>query len=345
VGQAVAALSRAWKGELGAVARERLSFLADVAHVFIDVRADTLTVVQVDANGSHTVGRMHRDERAAGELKRLLARAGGGLDVTLRIDVSLVLRPTVRMPLASRQTLKRALAFELERLTPTDPAELYFDFVVQKRHAHLADVTLRVVHRAVLDDVIRVIHEAGALVANIDFAGDSVPCEPAAFPVDGKAWFRARWRRLGNYALAALAACLFVAVIGAGELRGEWSIDALNEEVAQAATQAQAVQGTKHRIESANARMAWLVGQRQRPLFVATLAELSRVLPDGTWLQELSVEGPAVHASGSSRNATDLLALIDRSGSFRNAQFAAPVMRNPSDGTDRFELTFEARPQ
>jgi general secretion pathway protein L len=235
-----------------------------------------------------------------------------------------------------------ALAYEMERLTPIDPNELYFDFVVRRDpRARQVEVTLRAVQKRMLDEVVLMAHRARARVAGILFGDDELEADRAAFPVDRSAWLRAEWSRRGNLALAALAAILFLAVIGAADVRGERSIDALNTRVEDAAIRAAAVERMEHRVGRASVQLTWLVRQRQAPLFAKTLADFSRVLPDGTWLRELSIDGATIHASGFSKDASALIGLFDRSALFRNAQFSAPVVRNPADGTDRFELTVE----
>jgi general secretion pathway protein L len=344
---ALAALLRAWKDELSDFARERIPNLSRArgSHLEIEVDEDGFAVNLIDADGLQPLGRIPRGDAATASLGRILSQfeKETGRDVTLRISSSLALRPQIKLPSASKRMLKGALSFELERLTPIDPAALYFDFIVHSREpeTNLAQVTLRVVRRAVLDEAVLVCHSAGALIGNIGFSGDAQEGDWASYPIDRPAFLRAQWRRFGNLALMGAASILFVAVIIAGYARGSSANDALSDQVADATTRAAIVERMEHRIETANTQISRLVTQRQGPLFIESLAALSRLLPDGTWLTELHLEGNKLRADGYSKNASALIGIVDRSGTFANAQFSSPLVRNPADGTDRFELTFD----
>jgi general secretion pathway protein L len=344
---ALTALLRAWKDELSDLARERAPYLSRArgSHLEIEVDEDGFAVNLIDAEGLHRLGRIPRGEAATAALAKILSRFEGeaGRDVTLKVSPSLALRPQIRLPTASKRTLKGALGFELERLTPIDPSELYFDFVVDGREpeTNLTQVTLRVVRRAVLDEAVLVCHGAGAHIGSIDFSGDAREGDWTSFPIDRPAFLRAQWRRFGNLALAGLAVVLFLAVIVAGYARGETANDALSDQVADAMTRAAVVERMEHRIETANTQISRLVVQRRGRLFIESLAALSRLLPDGTWLTELHLESNKIRADGYSKNASALIGIVDRSGNFANAQFSSPLVRNPADGTDRFELTFD----
>jgi general secretion pathway protein L len=344
---ALAALLRAWRDELSALARERLPSLtrARHSHLELEIDEDGFAVNLVDAEGVHALGRIPRGEGATAALARTLSRfeKEAGRDITLKVTPALALRPTIKLPSASRSTLKGALVFELERLTPIDPTELYFDFVVEGREpeTNLSQVTLRVVRKAVLDEAVLVCHGAGALIGGVGFTGDEQEGDWNSYPVDRPAFLRAQWRRFGNVALAGLAFVLLLAVVIAGYQRGSSANDALGDQVADAMMRAAVVERMEHRIETANTQLSRLVAQRQGPLFVESLAALSRLLPEGTWLTELHLDGNKLRADGYSKNASSLIAILDKSGTFTNAQFASPLVRNPSDGTDRFELTFD----
>jgi len=347
---ALVALLRAWREELSGFARERIPNLsrAQGSHLDVEVDEEGFTVNLIDAEGLHRLGHIARGESATSALAKILSRFEGeaGHDITLKISPALALRPQIKLPTASKRTLKGVLGFELERLTPIDPTELYFDFVVDGREpeTNLTQVTLRVVRKTVIDEAVLVCHGAGALIGSIGFTGDSLDGDWTSYPVDRPAFLRAQWRRFGNLALMGLACVLVLAVIVAGYARGSSANDALSEQVADAMTRAAVVERMEHRIETANTQISRLVAQRQGPLLIESLAALSRLLPDGTWLTELHLEANKLRADGYSKNASALIGILDRSGTFANAQFSSPLVRNPADGTDRFELTFDIVP-
>jgi general secretion pathway protein L len=96
------------------------------------------------------------------------------------------------------------------------------------------------------------------------------------------------------------------------------------------------------------------VGERQlaaaSPLVV--LETLSRVLPDGVWLTEVSLVGNALTIDGYADDATAVVALIEDSPLFGEARFRAPSTRErvpmPDGGereVSRFALSAKVEPQ
>src|SRR5579859_6238026 len=99
VGEAVAALLRAWKSELVAFAVEHTPGLSRGAGDFIvDIRPQSFTVSRTDGRTEHVVGSVPRDAAAPTVLVPLLHSVTTFRDVSLRLDPALVLRPTVRLP-------------------------------------------------------------------------------------------------------------------------------------------------------------------------------------------------------------------------------------------------------
>jgi general secretion pathway protein L len=58
------------------------------------------------------------------------------------------------------------------------------------------------------------------------------------------------------------------------------------------------------------------------------LAQLTKLLPDGTWLQELQINEDTVEISGSSNRAADLVPPLENSPYFTQVEFTAPITRD-----------------
>jgi general secretion pathway protein L len=68
------------------------------------------------------------------------------------------------------------------------------------------------------------------------------------------------------------------------------------------------------------------------------LDELSALLPDNTYLTDLSLEAGRLRLTGVSANAAELVPLLEGSGHFKNAAFYAPTTRIVGGTTDRFSI-------
>jgi general secretion pathway protein L len=66
--------------------------------------------------------------------------------------------------------------------------------------------------------------------------------------------------------------------------------------------------------------------------------EVTRLLPQSTWLTSLRVEDDMVHIDGNASNASELIPLPARSPMFTNVTFASPVTRDQQRGLERFQI-------
>lgn len=264
-------------------------------------------------------------------------------DAVLLLPAADVLRPSVRLPLAKDNILREALKYELEKLSPISPDEVYCDFEITRRdrEANTADVALRIIRRDIVDEAWRACGAAELKVSAVRFEGDARPADPGVFPVDRAAALKSQWRRNATAFVCGGALALFAALLLATYLRGMMILDNVDDMVSDEGVRAARVEQLQQRIEHASAQLAFLGRQKRAPLFSAILADVTRALPDGTWIDQFDMNGPRIRISGYSRSASDLIAAFDRSGRFANAQFAAPVTQGAAQGVERFDLTFE----
>ena len=76
-----------------------------------------------------------------------------------------------------------------------------------------------------------------------------------------------------------------------------------------------------------------------------SVAELSRLLPQGTWLASYTCQDNIVTITGFSESAASIQKLLEDSPVFRDAQFTSSITRDTA-GKDRFSLraSIEVRP-
>jgi len=262
-------------------------------------------------------------------------------DVELRIAEPLVLRRSLVLPTQSRRAVARILDYEIEKFAPVPPAHLYFDFVQVGVHPEGSSVLVRIVHREVIDDALRSLHDMGASVTRLWLGDEDIEADCRRFPVDRAAWLRGRWRRWGTLALGTLAV-VFALLFAAAFLARQQSLnDALRAQLIEVQQRAESVARLQRTIDARRLQFIWLDKQRRETTFVATLSELTRVLPNDSWLRELSYDGSEFHASGYSGDPMALIGDIDHSAMFTNAAYTAPTIHDASAGADRFELTFQ----
>ncbi|PTB02967.1 hypothetical protein C6V82_00050 [Halomonas urumqiensis] len=265
--------------------------------------------------------------------------------VQLLLDPSLVARRQLVLPLAAEENLRQVLEFEMDRRTPFRADDVVFDWRVLERSVanHALTLELVVVPRERLKEWRSRLAVLGFAAQCIDvLAGQP---EPAArgLGVDllasEAATGKGGTQRRINRGLALAGLCLLVAVLVVPTWRMQLAERQLGDQVEAARADALAVVDRLDVIERRHGGLQQLLERRQRePAVVARLAELARVLPDDTWLQQLELGDGRMIVQGESARAAALIERLEASPLLGAASFEAPVDTDPTSGQERFRI-------
>jgi general secretion pathway protein L len=121
--------------------------------------------------------------------------------------------------------------------------------------------------------------------------------------------------------------------------------DAVNDEIKKRRPAVEALEKLQKQRDEYRKEMAELVQIRSGEISkVSVLEELTRLLPDTTWIWNLKYNGKEMELSGFADSASDLIPLLDRSPLFEKVEFLAPVtkeMQMRGDGNkekERFKI-------
>jgi general secretion pathway protein L len=344
---------RWWAGELAflvpAALRKRL-------------RADDVLAVALGADQavlSHEVGGLARvlgeipaeaTKAASAKVLKLLGRvsglrerfAAGRVPVTLRLPADQALRTQLALPLAAEANLRQALSFQLDRRTPFRADTVHFAHRIVRRDeaGKQLEVELAVVPRSVVAAAITLARALGLRPSAVEVAA-AIPGGVSSGNLlpEGERHHRRPTTILmraavAGAALAALAA-LYQPIYGAHR-----TADRLQHQM-QGAKEL-ALQGRKLKDEVAKLTEAeeFLVGgKRETPSTTEILFELTRVLPDDTWVNDLHIGAGEIRVGGFSKSASTVIKLLEQSGAFASPQFRAAVTQDQASGKEKFEIT------
>jgi Tfp pilus assembly protein PilN len=159
---------------------------------------------------------------------------------------------------------------------------------------------------------------------------------------------RKRVKQIGRPFLIVLTllALFFGLTWGAGTLMHyRKESEAVNEEIKKRRPAVEALEKLQKQRDDYRKEMAELGQIRSGEISkVSVLEELTRLLPDTTWIWNLKYNGKEMELSGFADSASDLIPLLDRSPLFEKVEFLAPVtkeMQIRGDGNkekERFKI-------
>jgi len=258
-----------------------------------------------------------------------------------------VLRTQLTFPIAARNNLAQALEFDLPRKTPFAANQAYFDYELQREDlkAGQLHINLTVVPRAQVDRLIARLGEWGvhtnAIMVDEDLTAgrhcvDLLPLErrPKSAPVWG-------WIYAG---MAVVTLALLLAALGLPLWQKRAQLIALQPLEAKASAEANVVTRLRDEHDSLLAIYNFPLEKKYGfPPVVGLLEEVTRLLPDDTWLQQLELRGDKVLMQGSSRSPARLIGLFEKSRLLGDANFKSPLVK-AREGEERFQLEATVRP-
>jgi len=258
--------------------------------------------------------------------------ARGKVGVTVRLPVHAALTTQISLPVAAAANLAEVVRFELDRRTPFAADDVRFAHRVVARDQEKIEVALTVAHKGVVDEAVAKAAELGVRVNAVDVEGAPGNLLPMAEPTHGRRRIVARAACLAALAAAVLA--LYKPVHDA-EVRAP----DLQLQIAAARTAAAAVTRQKEELAKASEAARFLVARKQAsPSITETLNELSRVLPDSTFLVQLEIREADIQFAGFSGASSELFPLIGQSPILAEPKFRSAVTMDQSAGRERFEI-------
>lgn len=351
---------RWWADELSAAVpvawRERF---ASRGTAFVRVEADQWQSLRPASGklvktGHADLGSLDEGRRRAAFRRLVEEAASGAPNVWLVLPDEAVLVRTVTLPLAAEEAIRDALGFELDRLTPFAQEHACFDHRLTGRDpvAQQLSIGIAVTARAPVEARLAQLRELGATVLGVGVAGDVAACANPfnlLAPEDRDRPATSRTVIVGR-ALATIAGLLAVVALAYPLWQKREAVIELQPRLEKAKGGADVADRLAREIEKLASEHNFLVAKKQA-LYPAVLVleDLSRLLPDTTWVQQLDVKaGPKLRElqiAGETGSSSQLIEVLEKSGSLANASFKSPLTKGVTPGTERFLVSAEVKPR
>jgi general secretion pathway protein L len=295
-------------------------------------------VVDLDANRNVTVS-IRRKGRYSPISLGSAARQAGRKPVLLRPPPGVVLVKHHTIPTAPRRQLDQLLRHELGRITPFPAEELFWrwDGHAKPKNRARTEVSLTMVPRITLAPASNALEAVGLKAHFVEVGPNERPSLLAVGDATHRAVGTFLVRGLAG-ACAALAAVALVLPLGLQAFalyRTDSAIAELQPALAQ-------VETLRRDIASGEAGRGILAEEMERTGDVLqTLATVTGILPDDTFLTDFSLRERQMTLSGRSASAPRLITGLSADPAIRNTAFAAPVTRIEGATADVFSIKAE----
>lgn len=331
---------RWWTGELFELLPETLQRAVAQRRQKLYVEVDGAVLLL--SLGNHTAQR---------EILRLGLDAAdaGDADIPRDVQQTILLLPDdkvlarrISLPAAAEENLREVLGFEMDLHTPFRAAEVYYDFTIVGRDSARQQVTVDLVY-APRDAVDELVGGASSLGLKTDTVTcrrrDNANLQPVnLLPLEKRRTKRFDVKRL-NLALTVLLAALLVAAITIPLVQKNRAIAAVEAQVQAAAAEARQGAELRQDLEKMAEASQFLVKKKASDVMVVeVIDEVSRILPDHTWIARLDLSGTELQVQGQSSASSSLIGIIESSPWFEDVRFASPVVQIAGTDNDRIHI-------
>ena len=291
------------------------------------------------------LGRCH-PESTAEEVADIISGTGSGKRryIAARLSATSGLRRELDLPLAAEEELKQVLTHQLDTLSPYPPNDVYFDYRVTGKDPkkNSLKVELFIAPRSTVDNVVKQMDNWGLTPECLDIETRGQLTQPQCNLLPPSLIPEKPPTSLSKFNKFLLAVNLILlAALAATHLTGlATTQDKLRTKMETAKLKAEATLKIREKAEKLKEEADFLSNLREDTVpKIAILEELTRIFPDGTWLDRGILEQNRIKIYGLSSEASNLLSEIEKSQMFENVAFQAPVVQEKRFGKERFQIS------
>lgn len=263
-----------------------------------------------------------------------------GAQVTLIIPKAWAILKTTEFPLTVKKNLSNVVSYELDRLTPLSSERAFYDFLVLDENESRIRIMLAAMKVETLQPYVEALRERGITVGRVGLAMPA-PGHDLNLIDKGVHKIQKTPVALTIFLLAVLIASGLFWMVSPLQIEQK-RIDAIDREIAARKDEIKKIEALKKDLEGVEKERATINGFRNfRPTVLDLLKEMTRVLPNNTWLSRVRCTETTVEIEGYAASATDILPKLESSAYFKKVEFASPTIRDVRLNADRFIIKME----
>lgn len=292
---------------------------------------------------SHLVGVLPVDDAVLLEqLRELLDHNAGNVPRWLVVDLGQTLRPVISVPASAEARLREVMLHEIDRQTPFSHDQVSFEPRILSRDPQTRQlrVELVVLPRARLDAAMALLGPLANGLAGVDVGNaDGSRLGVNLLPLAGRSARQDRSHNVNRWLALIVVSALFGAMwVMLSNRTAE--LEATTVRVDAAKAKAREVRILRNSLKgSADAANFLARLSARQPTTLAVMADLTRRIPDSTYLEKIAINDGNIVLIGQSQRAADLVGLLQGSTLFKTPTLTGSVQTDPRTGKERFTLT------
>lgn len=262
--------------------------------------------------------------------------------VVLRIPSDALLERLVELPLAAERDLDGVLGYEMNTLTPFAATDVVWQAAILKRDR----VQLRLLLQLTLVPL-TILRPWLDVLSRTGMRPDCLECAAADRTLRRLALTAPKVCVSGQFTaiLPGLVGVLAAMAVTTPFVRQSLALDATERAIAALQPSVAKAETLRKRMADGTARASALAQEQARiGDMLRVLAAVTQILPDDTWLTDLSIRAGKLSLTGESPEAAKLIPALAAEPGLRNPAFAAPVTRAPNGDAEVFVIRADLAP-
>lgn len=318
--------------------------------ILVEIQATTTKLSYINHQQETFLGEFEFNDLAKEELHSLIAssRQYSDAKIVLRIPRELSVVQDVFLPAAAADNLHQVMSYELDRYTPFNKDQVYFDFIkigLVNNNAliHLVLVlvqktSLETMYEQCLSLGLHPFYANSAAPINVP---DKVNNQYNLLPKNlcQKISKTPLFIMLGSMVLtlALLATLIFLPLNML-----EDNLSDLKKHVRKVEKAALEIEDSKKSIDYLYQATQVIIDKKNAaPSMIELLNTVSEVLKDDTWVSNLRYFNKTLQLSGQSGSASNLIGSLEKTRLFSNTRFISPVTKDNRTGLERYKISTE----
>lgn len=263
-------------------------------------------------------------------------------EIILLVADEKVLRKTILLPPVALENLREVLGYEMDRRTPFSVEQVYFDYLLEENDEgnNQLKVLLFASPKEHIDQMLKLLDswDIGPNVINVINPGININTLNL-LPAEKRNANNNQANKL-TLLLVVAAFCLFLAVLYVPLIKQDELLNQLETEIADSRDVVNKLKDLKLHKKALFDKASFLISKRNDYIpVIDILNELTRILPDDTWLVRFSLTNGEIQLQGESTIASLMIQSIESSDILNDVKFRSPVITNAATQKDKFNIS------